>query len=262
MSNNILLNEFNKLKKKISNGCNTYGSFSSYKHQNIINNDGFVIEKHINIKNIHHLNNSPNIKFLKSGIFVINLIMYLSENAQIAFYNNGNLLGKTITSINVGISCLAAATELSRLRLRFLVRDFFTQCQHRVGCQAQFDLFQPFDDGDRKPHTIEYGHHWGAAGQAQHLDLGLLGQNFAVINHNQGLVCRSTGRHHHGDRAVLQSQDGAGRVNAHQLDEGLHDFGVEAPAFVAEQVNDRVRRRHRRVFFVGRCAQAIEAIRQ
>jgi hypothetical protein len=102
MSNNILLNEFNKLKRKMSNGCNTYGSFSSYKHQNIINNDGFVIEKHINIKNIHHLNNSPNIKFLKSGIFVINLIMYLSENAKIAFYNNGNLLEKTITSINVG----------------------------------------------------------------------------------------------------------------------------------------------------------------
>ena len=102
MSNNILLNECNKLKRKIFNGCNTYGSFFSYKHQNIINNDGFIIEKHINIKNIHHLNNSPNIKFLKSGIFVINLVMHLSENAQIAFFINGNLIENSITSINVG----------------------------------------------------------------------------------------------------------------------------------------------------------------
>jgi len=95
------LNRIQKLNKYLNKGCNTYGSFFSFTPQVVNINDGFIFEKHINIKNIHHLYDSPNIKFLNSGIFVINLIMHLSDSLQIGLFNNGILIEGTVRSTNM-----------------------------------------------------------------------------------------------------------------------------------------------------------------
>lgn len=96
MSKDIFLSKkiykLERSNKHLINGCNIYGSFNNNNEQIILNNDAFTFEKNKIIKNIHHLENSSNIKFLKSGIFVINLIINLKDIIKIGLFINGNLL--------------------------------------------------------------------------------------------------------------------------------------------------------------------------
>ena len=94
------------MNNKVITNLDSYGSFYSKNHQIINENCGFIIETNTLIKNLHHLPNSQNIKILKNGIYIINLVLYLEENTQVALFINGKIIESTIMSTSVNGGCV------------------------------------------------------------------------------------------------------------------------------------------------------------
>ena len=80
----------------------SFATFSSNQLQLIDPHQPFIFNTHSCLLNIHHIENTSDIIILQSGIYVINIIIYLKIAGTVAFLKNNTVINNSITYSNLG----------------------------------------------------------------------------------------------------------------------------------------------------------------
>jgi len=84
------------------NRVKSYGSLVNCNIQIIEPNSSFIFEKNHLTQNQIHEENTSDIIIPKSGIYVVNTIIYLKDYGEVALFKNDKIIQNTVTKSNLG----------------------------------------------------------------------------------------------------------------------------------------------------------------